>query len=125
MTVTPLLVALGMALLFCGWLVYRAGSGEALRRRDEHALLLELVTRIKAKDAAEIVQADIMRSAAKGEDEMRAAVQATLQAEVSDQTRQGYFGEIALVRAAMVKSGFDPDDDESIRRWNERHGGLS
>lgn len=119
-----LLVALGMVLAFAGWLVWRATQGEDRRRDADHRLVLELVTRIRAKDATEIAQADLLRQAAKSEEDMRMAVEQTLSSEIQDQWKRGFFGDLGMVRAAMVKAGLDPEDDEHVRLWNERYGAV-
>lgn len=104
------------------WAVARQGRGEAQRRRDDQAFALGAIERALAKNAQEVAAAEAIRLAAQREDEREVAVATELGPELAEQMKQGYTGDLAMARAMIRKAGGDPDDDETVARWNRRIG---
>jgi len=103
-------------------IVWRVVSQTPLQREQDHAMLLGVLERYRAESAVEVAHADAIRESSRVAQEQVDAIEVLLSEELSEQQRQGFAGDVAMARAAMVQVGLDPEDDDDVEAWNSRLG---
>ena len=105
------------------WLAWRQDRATEVERYQQHEFLLKALTRLQANSATEAIEAEMLveeLERQKVEEQVRETEYAE---EISKQNNLGFYGDIALGRAVMLKRGYDPDNSDQVERWNGRHGG--
>tara|TARA_Y100000310_G_scaffold341343_1_gene440191 strand:+ start:196 stop:561 length:366 start_codon:yes stop_codon:yes gene_type:complete len=112
------LVLQAAAIVIIAW---RAIRDAPVRREQEHAFLLSAMDRTMADSVLEAAQADILREASAAEENMHNAHLEAITGELDQERKLGHVGLMAEGRAAMRSAGYDPDNEEEVMNWNDRH----
>ena len=102
--------------------VWRVVSQSPVQREQDHAMLLGVLERYRAESVVEVAHADAIRESSRVSQTQVDAIEVLLSEELNEQQRQGFAGDVAMARAAMVQSGLDPEDDSDVETWNSRLG---
>ena len=101
-------------------IVWRVLRDDAVRREQEHAMLLGVLDRMKATTLQEVAEADAIREANRADVERQTIQDLERSTDLAGEHRAGFYGEEAEGRAAMRAAGLDPDNPAAVLAWNRR-----
>jgi hypothetical protein len=121
-----LVVAVGAVLLaqsgVVAYVAHKALRDAPVDRLQYYEFLLRLADRAKAGGVMEVAEAEAFRESVSDHDASVSEEQKRVDDAVRDQNRQGYYGDTATGRAAMVLENLDPSDQEQVIAFNRRFG---